>query len=175
MRTQMRLKALGRDPKARGNCEKSRRPRVMKGTSGEMGNNQPDSLPSIDVAPLVLIVEDEQPIAEALRDIVEDRGYRTITGRDGREGLDLAQKRRPDVIITDYMMPRLDGLAFIRAVREDAARAGHPPPLIILTSAIDNVPVTASSAPDDVLPKPFDLDYLEHLLDQYRLAHNRQR
>lgn len=147
----------------------------MKGTSGEMGNKQPDSLPSTDEAPLVLIVEDEQPIADALRDIVEDRGYRTITGRDGLEGLALAQKRHPDVIITDYMMPSLDGIGLIHAVREDAARVGHAPPLIILTSAIDNIPAMDSAVPDDFVSKPFDLDSLEQLLDQYWSALHRQR
>lgn len=132
-----------------------------------MGNDQPDSLTSADKEPLVLIVEDEQPIAEALRYIVEDRGYRTIMGRDGREGLELALKYHPDVIITDLMMPRLDGATLIRRVREEAARAGRLAPLIFLTSAIDGPFAMDSSAPDAFVPKPFNLDYLEQLLDQY--------
>lgn len=144
----------------------------MKGTSGAMGSNQSDFLPSSDETPLVLIIEDEQPIAEALRYIVEDRGYQTITGRDGLEGLELAQKRHPDLIITDLMMPRLDGLKFIRALREDAARAGRRTPPVILTSAIENVSATDSNLPDAFVPKPFDLDYLEHLLDQYLSVHH---
>lgn len=140
-----------------------------------MANNQPHSLPSTDEGPLVLIVEDEQPIAEALRYIVEDKGYRTIMGRDGREGLELALKRHPDVIITDLMMPRLDGSTLIRTVREKAARAGRPVPLIILTSAIEGPSATDGSAPDAFVPKPFDLDHLEQLLDQYVSARYRKQ
>src|SRR5690348_14516617 len=132
-----------------------------------MGSNQSDSLPSSGDTPLVLIIEDEQPIAEVLRYIVEDRGYQTITGRDGLEGLELARKHNPDLIITDLMMPRLDGLTFIRALREDATRGGRRAPPVILTSAIENISAMDSNVPDVFVPKPFDLDYLEHLLDQY--------
>jgi CheY-like chemotaxis protein len=170
MRTQAYLTVAGRSPK--GYRKETRRLDVMKGTSGEMGSNQPDFLPSSDETPLVLIIEDEQPIAEALRYIVEDRGYQTIMGRDGLEGLEMVRQRHPDLIITDLMMPRLDGLTFIRAVREDAARAGRRAPPVILTSAIENVSATDSNVPDAFVPKPFDLDYLEHLLDQYLAVHH---
>ncbi len=144
----------------------------MKGISGEMGSNQPGPVPSINGAPLVLIVEDEQPIAEALRYVMEDRGYQTVIGQDGLEGLELARRRRPDLIITDLMMPRLDGLMFIRALREDAARTGRPAPPVILTSAIDNFSAMDSNAPDAFISKPFDLDYLEQLLDRYLSAYH---
>jgi DNA-binding response OmpR family regulator len=140
-----------------------------------MGSNQPDSFSSTDEAPLVLIVEDEQPIAEALCYIVEDNCYLAITAREGLEGLDLARERHPDLIITDLMMPRLNGLAFIRAVREDAVRTGRPAPAIILTSAIDNPSSIDSSAPDAFMPKPFDLDHLERLLDEYLSARHKRR
>lgn len=132
-----------------------------------MANTQPDSLSSGDEGPLVLIVEDEQPIAEALRFIVEDKGYRTIMGRDGLEGLELAQKHDPYIIITDLMMPRLDGATLIRTVRAAAAQAGRRAPLIVLTSAIDSLSVITSSAPDAFAPKPFDLDQIEQLLDHF--------
>ncbi len=101
---------------------------------------------------------------------MDDRGYQTITAQDGLEGLDLARNRHPDLIITDLMMPRLDGTAFIRAVREDALRAGRPAPPIILTSAIDDKPSLNGSAPDVFMPKPFDLDFLERVLDRYLSA-----
>src|SRR5690242_18763714 len=61
MRTQANLTAVGRTPK--GARRETRRHDVMKGTSGEMGSNQSDFLPSSDETPLVLIIEDEQPIA----------------------------------------------------------------------------------------------------------------
>ena len=165
MRTQAYQTAAGRNPK--GNREETRRLDVVKGTSGAMDSNRPGFLSSSDETPLVLIIEDEQPIAEALRYIVEDRGYQSITGHDGLEGLELARKRHPDLIITDLMMPRLDGLTFIRALREDAARADRRAPPVILTSAIEKVSTTDSNVPDAFLPKPFDIDYLERLLDHY--------
>ncbi len=103
-----------------------------------MASDRPRRLTASGGSPLVLIVEDEQPIAEALRDIVEDEGYQTVTARDGQEGLELAREYRPALIITDLMMPRMDGVAFIGAMRIDAAREGWSAPPVILTSAVDS-------------------------------------
>jgi len=116
--------------------------------------------PSTDEGPLVLVVEDEGPIAETLSDIIEDAGYRAITARDGREGLELAREHRPALIITDLMMPHLDGEALIAALRADAARDGHPAPPVILTTAAGQA-VLAGVAADVIMRKPFGIDEVE--------------
>ncbi len=67
----------------------------------------------------VLIVEDEFAIAELLEMVLTDEGYRVLTAANGRQGLKrLAEGPRPDLIISDLMMPVLDGAGMLRAMRE---------------------------------------------------------
>ncbi len=67
----------------------------------------------------VLIVEDEFAIAELLEMVLTDEGYRVLTAANGRQGLQrLAEDPRPDLVISDYMMPILDGAEMLRAMRK---------------------------------------------------------
>ncbi|HLJ82186.1 MAG TPA: response regulator, partial [Ktedonobacterales bacterium] len=97
---------------------------------------EPETQPEQEPA-LVLIVEDEQPIAEALSFMVEDAGYTTIIASHGQQGLEIARARRLALIFTDLMMPRMDGAAFIAALKAEAAKDGAlpPPPIILMTAA----------------------------------------
>jgi CheY-like chemotaxis protein len=72
----------------------------------------------------VLIVEDEFAIADLLEVVLTEEGYHVVTAANGRQGLErLAEGLRPDLVITDYMMPILDGAGLLRAMREtDALR-----------------------------------------------------
>lgn len=115
---------------------------------------------------LVLIAEDEEPIAEAIAMLVEDCGYTPITASNGRQALELARRRQPALIITDLMMPYLDGDELIAALKGDAARDGYMPPPTILLSAAGLRRMKVSGA-DVLLPKPFELDELEKLLRRF--------
>lgn len=115
---------------------------------------------------LVLIAEDEEPIAEAIAMLVEDCGYTPITASNGRQALELARRRKPALIITDLMMPYLDGDELIAALKSDAARDGYIPPPTILLSAAGLRRMKVSGA-DVLLPKPFELDELEKLLRRF--------
>ena len=67
----------------------------------------------------VLIVEDEFAIADLLAMALTDEGYRVLTAANGRQGLTrLAEDPRPDLVISDYMMPVLDGAGMLQAMRE---------------------------------------------------------
>jgi CheY-like chemotaxis protein len=67
----------------------------------------------------VLIVEDEFAIADLLKMALTDEGYRVLTAANGRQGLTrLAEDPRPDLVISDYMMPVLDGAGMFQAMRE---------------------------------------------------------
>ena len=68
----------------------------------------------------VLIIEDEQDIRELLAYNLEKEGYGTIQAADGKEGLDLARSRKPDLILLDLMLPKMDGLAVCRELERDA-------------------------------------------------------
>src|SRR5574341_1143330 len=65
----------------------------------------------------LLIVEDDADILELLASILTFRGYRVVTARNGREGLDAIQQERPAVVIADIMMPKLDGFGLVHSIR----------------------------------------------------------
>lgn len=115
---------------------------------------------------LVLIAEDEAPIAEALAMIVADAGFRAVLAPHGKRALELARERPPALVITDLMMPQMNGLELMHALRRDAAAGGHTPPVIVLTTAAP-FPRAEWSVADAYLRKPFNIDEVEALLHRY--------
>lgn len=112
---------------------------------------------------VVLIAEDEVTIAETLAMIIEDAGYTPIVARDGREALALARQHHPDLIITDLMMPFLDGAELIAAIRGDAAAEGAVSPPIVVVTAASRARAEAAGA-DIVIVKPFDVTKIENAM-----------
>lgn len=132
--------------------------------------SMPPSIPAwlsaatIEVSrPLVLIVEDEAPIAEALAAIVEDAGYRAMMAPHGKAGLTLALQHHPALILSDLMMPQMSGPEFIRALR--AALESSTPPIVIMTAA--DVRFARDAGADCVLKKPFGITTVEALLRRF--------
>jgi DNA-binding response OmpR family regulator len=112
----------------------------------------------------VLIVEDERSIALVVAEVVADAGHVPIVARHGREALILARDHWPDLLITDLMLPHLDGGGLIAALRAEAAERTMPP--IILMTAVGRRHARAAGA-DAILHKPFDLSELEALLRRF--------
>lgn len=105
--------------------------------------------------PKVLIVEDEEAMAIALRDGFEYEGYEVVLARDGVAGLELARTARPDLMILDVMLPRLSGHDLCRELR----KSGSALPIIMLTARgqeIDKV-LGLKLGADDYVTKPFGL------------------
>jgi DNA-binding response OmpR family regulator len=115
---------------------------------------------------LVLIAEDEEPLAETVAFIVREAGYMPVIALHGRQALELARARHPALLIVDLMLPYLDGAAVIAAVREDARGNGAFAPAIILMTAASAARARAAGA-DVVLRKPFHLADLEQLLRRF--------
>ena len=123
-------------------------------------------LAETSLAPLVLLVDDEEPILETLAMIVEDMGYQATLAANGEEALNSVHAHWPALIITDMMMPRLDGAQFIAALRQDALADGRRlPPIILLTAGM--APRVEQIGATIVLPKPFHIEALEALIRQY--------
>lgn len=78
----------------------------------------------------ILLVEDETLISLVTSIALEDAGYHVTVAMDGREGLRIAQQDQPELIINDYMMPRMTGLELIAQLRD----AGFERPIILATS-----------------------------------------
>lgn len=84
---------------------------------------------------LVLIVEDDPHLRRVFRALLEGEGFEVTEASDGMEGLQAVAARRPDCIIADAMMPRLDGITMLTRI----AALGHPPPSLVV-SALHQLP-----------------------------------
>jgi DNA-binding response OmpR family regulator len=106
----------------------------------------------------VLIIEDELPMRTALRDCLERQGYRVLVAGDGETGLERALKEKPDLILVDIMMPRMDGFAVCAELRRLASAV----PILILTAKgrVEDRVHGLDAGADDFLVKPFSRDEL---------------
>ena len=86
----------------------------------------------------VLVVDDSPTALYLLRSVFESEQYDVVTATDGIEGLDEVRRRAPDLIVTDSVMPGLDGFALLRRLREDPATRRIP--VVMLTSGDPNDP-----------------------------------
>ena len=108
--------------------------------------------------PRILVIEDELPMRTALHDCLERQGYRVLLAPDGETGLDKAIKEKPDLIVLDIMMPRLDGFSVCAELR----RLSNPVPVLILTAKgrIEDRVHGLDLGADDFLVKPFSREEL---------------
>ena len=106
----------------------------------------------------LLIIEDELPMRTALADALSAEGYRVLTATDGQAGLDRALAEKPDLILLDLMMPRLDGFSVCAELR----RVGYSVPVLMLTAKgqIEDRVKGLDVGADDYLVKPFSTDEL---------------
>lgn len=102
----------------------------------------------------ILLVEDETTLAEALRYNLEREGYTVLLASDGIQGLELARREHPDLLVLDIMLPRLDGFSVCRILRQESDL-----PIMMLTARQDEVDRIAGLelGADDYVSKPFSL------------------
>lgn len=110
----------------------------------------------------ILIAEDDTQILRILQRAFEREGYDVLSARDGKEALDLAQEKHPDIVLSDVWMPRMDGAQFVECLRQ-ALPNGYTP-RVILMSAYDR---PAGVEVDAFVAKPFDLTELLDMVDQF--------
>jgi len=116
-------------------------------------------------SPVVLVVDDEPLIREFLAVALADAGFTVCAAEDGVAALAALRSIRPVAVVTDLMMPHLNGAELIAALRSESAVGARPLPVILITAA-DPGRARAAGA-DVVLSKPFDLSQLEELLDRF--------
>jgi diguanylate cyclase (GGDEF)-like protein len=107
-----------------------------------------------DTPYLALVADDDPVVAELLAGMLESDGYRVERARNGREALAAATRLEPRLIVTDWMMPEMDGLSFVRALRESSSFAATY--VIMLTSLEDDEHLVAAfdAGADDYVTKP---------------------
>ena len=118
----------------------------------------PDLSPHTPPGPRVLVVEDEAPMRMALEDILKTDGYRVLIAVDGQAGLAMAVSEKPDLILLDVMMPKLDGLALCAELRKLTMAV----PVLMLTARgqVEDRVAGLDTGADDYLVKPFSTDEL---------------
>jgi two-component system, OmpR family, alkaline phosphatase synthesis response regulator PhoP len=107
----------------------------------------------------LLVIEDDEKILEAISEYFSRAGYNVQTAQDGLSGVQSALNDRPDAVVLDLMLPKMDGLAVCRELREKAAYV----PILMLTAKDDVVDkvLGLEMGADDYITKPFSLRELE--------------
>ncbi len=103
----------------------------------------------------ILIVDDEPQIVEICRDYLKAAGYEIVTANNGAQGVSLARREKPDLIVLDLMMPEMDGLDVCRALRRES-----DVPIIMLTARVEETDklIGLELGADDYITKPFSGD-----------------
>ena len=105
---------------------------------------------------LILIIDDEFSVAEIIEAILTDAGYEVVTASNGRQGLERAKEKRPDLILLDFMMPIMGGSSTIKALREEPGLRDIP---VVVMSSLPESTVSRSAKGGYVafLRKPFKM------------------
>jgi DNA-binding response OmpR family regulator len=100
----------------------------------------------------ILVIDDEPQIVEICMDYLKSGGYSVLSAQNGREGVDLARKEQPDLVVLDLMMPEMDGLEVCRALRKES-----DVPIIMLTARVEETDklIGLELGADDYITKPF--------------------
>ncbi|MGR9188244.1 response regulator [Rhizobium leguminosarum] len=106
--------------------------------------------------PRILAVDDTPENLEILRLRLEANGYEVMTAADGEEGLAKVREFKPDLILLDIMMPKLDGISVVRTLKQDVSLRSIP--VILVTAKVDTRDVVEGldAGGDDYLTKPFE-------------------
>ena len=110
----------------------------------------------VDRQRTVLVVDDDPVILRLLEVNFEMEGFVVRTAVDGQDGCDVARAEAPDVIVSDVMMPRMNGLELVAALKGDPATAGIPILLLSAKAQADDVRSGLAAGADDYVTKPFE-------------------
>jgi len=105
--------------------------------------------------PIVLLVEDESTLAMIIQDTLEEEGFDVICAADGLQGLNSFQKQKPNIVIADVMMPKMDGFEMVSRIR----KLDSVTPILFLTarSSLDDLVNGFELGANDYLRKPFKM------------------
>lgn len=126
--------------------------------------------------PKILVVEDDNDLNNLIQTVLEGKGHDVFTARNGKEALDILDVTYIDLIISDIMMPRMDGIALLTDLRE----ANMKMPILLITAkgSYDDKNKGFSSGADDYMVKPIDIKELvlrvNALLRRSKIANERQ-
>ena len=123
--------------------------------------------PAISKGPAkrVLLVDDDSEIVESMRTVLESRGYEILIARDGNQGLVMAERDNPDLVVLDMMMPKRSGFLVLEKLRRNSS----VPMRVIMITANEGSRHKAYAemlGVDDYIRKPFAMDRLLESIDR---------
>ncbi len=115
----------------------------------------------------ILIVDDEPDLVETLRFALELEGYKVLVAVNGEEGLNTARQEKPDLILLDLMLPKLDGYKVCRLLKFDERYKSIP--ILMLTAKTQDKDrmLGKETGANEYLTKPFDMDELMAKIKSY--------
>jgi DNA-binding response OmpR family regulator len=119
----------------------------------------------------ILIVEDEFHIRDIIKIVLEMEGFSIVEASNGREALEILADTNPDLIITDIMMPEMDGIQFYLTLKESEATSSIPVFVLTVKSQFEDVKYAALLGMDEYMTKPFDP---RDLIDKVRSTFDKQ-
>jgi DNA-binding response OmpR family regulator len=158
-------------PKKAKKAVKSRRADTADGADEAPIAALPQSPPEPPRSLRVLLVDDDAEIVESMRTVLESKGYEILVARDGNQGILMAERENPDLVVLDMMMPKRSGFLVLERLRRS-----HPVPMrVIMITANEGSRHKAYAemlGVDDYIRKPFAMDRLlgsvERLLNAAR-------
>ncbi len=111
----------------------------------------------------ILVCDDEKYIRESLHDYLTEHGYKVVLAADGIECLEQTKKAKPDAILLDIIMPKMDGISVIRQLRKE----GSEIPILVLSASHEPGPTveTEELSLGQFIPKPIRLSEIEFLIE----------
>jgi CheY-like chemotaxis protein len=119
------------------------------------------------VSKVILIVEDDPKSMKLTRDLLKVSGYITIEATDGEQGVELAKAKKPDLILMDIMMPKMDGYNACRAIKTDEATRKIP---VVMLTSVDfelNKELGRAVGADGYITKPLRHQDLLDKIEQF--------
>lgn len=111
----------------------------------------------------VLIIEDELPMAELIKERLEEAGYNTIIAYSGGKGLDIATDKKPDVITLDIHLPDINGVEILKILKKDKEKSSIP---VIVVTCDDTVEKECKELKaEGFIKKPINFSKLKEIID----------
>jgi CheY-like chemotaxis protein len=114
-----------------------------------------------------LIVEDDPKSMKLTRDLLQVSGYKTIEATDGKQGIELAKAKKPDLILMDIMMPEMDGYTACDAIKADKATSKIPVVMLTAMGYELNKKLAEKLGADGYITKPFTRQELLDKISQF--------
>lgn len=120
-----------------------------------------DPIPAADdQRPLILLADDEEEFLKTIQQLLEGKGFKVLTARDGQEAVVAIRRHRPALVIADVMMPKLDGFQLCRLIKFDKQLKNIPIILLTARSQESDRYVGRGVQANDYLTKPFKTQHL---------------